>query len=128
MSAVDTATPIGKVEDFPVSSWTMVEVHGREVGVFNTGERFFGVRNKCPHEGAPLCVSKLGGTMLPSRPGRYDYGLDDQVLTCPWHGWQFDVETGEMVFGTGARRLTTYDVELRDGVLYIDGPVRRAAG
>jgi nitrite reductase/ring-hydroxylating ferredoxin subunit len=125
--AADTARPVGRVEDFPAGRWTTVEVDGREVGIFNGEERFFAVRNKCPHEGAPLCVEPPAGTMLPSAPGRYEYGLEGRVLTCPWHGWQFDLENGEMVFGTGTRRLTTYRVEARDGVLYVDGPVRAGA-
>jgi 3-phenylpropionate/trans-cinnamate dioxygenase ferredoxin subunit len=126
-AAADTARPVGKVGDFPAGRWTMVEVDGREVGIFNAGERFFAVRNKCPHEGAPICVEAPAGTMLPSAPGRFEYGLEGRVLTCPWHGWQFDLDGGEMVFGTGTRRLTTYVVEARGGVLYLDGPVRSGA-
>ena len=118
--------PIGRLEDFPPRRWTMVRHGGREIGIFNTGERFYAVRNKCPHEGAPLCVQELSGTMLPSSPRRYEYGLHDRVLTCPWHGWQFDVEDGEMLFGTGARRLSTSAGRVRDGRLYILG--RAAAG
>jgi len=126
-AAAGTGRPVGRVEDFPGGEWTTVEVDGREVGIFNGGERFFAVRNKCPHEGAPLCVTAPAGTMLPSAPGRYEYGLEGRVLTCPWHGWQFDLENGEMVFGTGTRRLTTYRAEVRDGVLYVGGPVRAGA-
>jgi nitrite reductase/ring-hydroxylating ferredoxin subunit len=126
-AAGDTGHRVGKVEDFPDGRWTMVSVGDREVGIFNAGERFYAVRNKCPHEGAPLCVGAPAGTMLPSAPGRYEYGLEGRVLTCPWHGWQFDLENGEMVFGTGTRRLTTYRVEARDGVLYVGGPVRAGA-
>jgi 3-phenylpropionate/trans-cinnamate dioxygenase ferredoxin subunit len=126
MTGAVASRPLGRVEDFPPHRWTLVEVDGRELGVFNTGERFYCVRNKCPHEGAPLCVRELTGTMLPSAPRTFEWGLEDRVLTCPWHGWQFDVESGEMVFGTGARRLTTYELEVSDGVLLLGEP-RRAA-
>jgi 3-phenylpropionate/trans-cinnamate dioxygenase ferredoxin subunit len=111
---------LGPLEDFPAGRWTLVQVRGREVGVFNTGERLYAVRNKCPHEGAKLCVQPLGDTTLPSAPGRYEYGLEGRVLTCPWHAWQFDVATGELVFGTGDRRLTTYPVAVEDGRVVLD--------
>lgn len=118
--------PIGPVERFPPGRWRMVSVRGREIGVFNTGQRWYAVRNKCPHEGARLCLQPLSGTMLPSAPRRFRYGMHDRVLTCPWHGWQFDVESGEMLFGSGDRVLSTYEVLLDGGMLYLDPVPRRA--
>lgn len=121
-------TAVGPLHAFPEGRWTLVEVDGREVGVFNAGSHVCAVRNKCPHEGAPICVQPLTGTMLPSAPRRFEWGLHDRVLTCPWHGWQFDVQSGEMLFDTGQRRLTLYDVEVRDGELYIGRAGREELG
>ncbi|MHB1810013.1 MAG: Rieske (2Fe-2S) protein [Solirubrobacteraceae bacterium] len=117
--ATDAGVSVGRIDAFPVGRWTLVQHEGREIGVFNTGSRLYAVRNKCPHEGAPLCVRALSGTMLPSAPRRFEWGLESQVLTCPWHGWQFDVESGRMLFNTGERRLTTYEAQERDGELYL---------
>lgn len=113
-------TAIGPLSAFAEGRWTPVQVAGRVVGVFNAGGRLYAVRDKCPHEGAPLCVRPLTGTMLPSAPRELCWGLEDRVLTCPWHGWQFDVHTGEMLFGTGGRRLTTYAVTVADGQVLLD--------
>jgi nitrite reductase (NADH) small subunit len=90
---------------------TIVEVHGVEVGLFRVDDAIYAVRNFCPHRGAPVCRGHLGGTMLPSRPGAFEFGLEGRVLHCPWHHWEYDVTTGESVFGVSKSRLVTYQVE-----------------
>jgi nitrite reductase/ring-hydroxylating ferredoxin subunit len=74
-----------------------------EIGVFNLGDRFVAYRNLCPHQGAPVCQGRVGGTTLPSAPGEYVFGRRAKVLHCPWHHWQFDRETGEALFGHRVR-------------------------
>ena len=48
--------------------------------------------------------------MLPSDPLEYVWGLDDQILRCPWHGWEFDLETGKSLFDPEGERVKTYAV------------------
>ncbi len=57
--------------------------------------------------------------MLPSRPQEYRYGLDDSVLRCPWHGWEFDIRTGRSLFDPERMRVTTYPTLVEDGQLFI---------
>lgn len=65
--------------------------------ILRQGEEFIALRDVCPHQGARLSAGQLGGTPLPCRPGEeIEYGRVGQVLTCPWHGWEFDVTTGAM--------------------------------
>lgn len=116
----------GTIDEFPPRAWRVARVGKRAIGIYNTGERLHAVLNVCPHEGAPLCVRPLGGTMLPAAPERLEYGLEDRVLRCPWHGWEFDVETGEMLFGTGSRRLTTFPVTVEGDRVFIDVERRTA--
>jgi nitrite reductase/ring-hydroxylating ferredoxin subunit len=77
------------------------------------------VNNRCPHRGGPLCHGTVGGAPLPSEPHRYVWGLEDRVLVCPWHGWEFDLASGETLFD---RRVAVrgYDVAVEDDdiVLY----------
>ena len=42
-----------------------------------------------------MCVGKISGTTLPSPVYEYDYGREGCILRCPWHGWEFDLKTGE---------------------------------
>jgi nitrite reductase (NADH) small subunit len=111
---------IGAEQEFPAGAWRVVRVLDREVGVYNAGDRLYAVRNRCPHEGARLCVEPLRGTMLPSAPGCYEYGLDGRVLKCPWHGWEFDVTSGERLFGTGGERLRTYELAVECGEVFVE--------
>lgn len=111
---------VGPVADFKTGSWRLARIGGREIGIYNRGDRLFAVRNRCPHEGAPLCIERLRGTMRPSKPGQYDVGHSDRVLACPWHGWEFDIETGSMLFGTGDLRLRRYSVTVEDEVVFVN--------
>jgi 3-phenylpropionate/trans-cinnamate dioxygenase ferredoxin subunit len=93
----------------------VVTLNGIQVGIFNLGDRFVAYRNLCPHQGAPVCVGRVGGTTLPSAPGEYVYGRHGKILHCPWHGWQFDLETGQAL---GHRsRLAVVQLEVEDGQL-----------
>ena len=108
---------ICSVTELPLGSRRIVEIGYRSIGVFNVDGRFYAVRNRCPHQGAPLCRGTLAGTMLPSAPGEYRYGLEGRVLRCPWHSWEFDVTTGEMVFVPDPMRVKTYTVTVEPPAL-----------
>lgn len=106
---------VGQVDDFPPGSHPIVEVGGREVGIYNVDGTFYAVQNLCPHALAPICVSGVTGTNLPSPPGEeFVPGLEGRVLRCVWHSWEFDIATGEALFGTDHRRLKTFPVEVED--------------
>ena len=99
----------------------IVPVGRAEVGVFNVDGRYFAVRNVCPHAGAPLCLGTITGTFLPAQPYEYHYAREGLVLRCPWHGWEFDLESGESFFDQ-RMRVKTYRVveEAGEVVLYTE--------
>jgi 3-phenylpropionate/trans-cinnamate dioxygenase ferredoxin subunit len=111
---------IGPVADFEPGRMRMVDVGGRSIGVYNTGSEFFAVLNVCPHQLAPVCRGTVSGTMLPSEPETLHYGLDHRVLRCPWHGWEFDLRTGETLFREDKRRLRTFPVSVEDGIVHLE--------
>ncbi len=71
-------TPLAKVNDCPPGAGLELVVGERLVALFNVGGQFFALDGVCPHQGGPLGKGTLA----------------DCVVTCPWHGWQFDVRTG----------------------------------
>jgi nitrite reductase/ring-hydroxylating ferredoxin subunit len=99
-----------RAADLPPGSRTVVDADGRSIAVFNVGGRLFALRNTCPHQGAELACGTLGGTMVPSRPHEYVFGLEDRVLRCPWHGWEFDITDGRSLFAPARVRVKTYEV------------------
>lgn len=106
---------VGKVDEIGTGERKIVEVEGRSVGVFNVNGTFHAIRNRCPHQGAPLCKGKIAGTTLPSKPGEYVWGREGEIVRCPWHGWEFDLTTGESVFNPHRMKVKAYEVTLEDG-------------
>ncbi len=112
---------VGHLGEIPDQKALIVDVNGKSIGVFKVDDRVYAVKNVCPHRQAPLCRGTLGGTMLPTNePGHFEYGLDGRVLKCPWHGWEFDIATGQCLFGVSSRRVKVYPVEVRDDQVYVE--------
>jgi 3-phenylpropionate/trans-cinnamate dioxygenase ferredoxin subunit len=107
------------VERLAEADRPLVDAFDTTVALFNVGGRLFALNNSCPHRGGPLCHGIVSGAPLPAAPHQYVWGLEDQVLTCPWHGWEFDLTTGEALFDRRVA-VASYDVAIEDGeiVLY----------
>ncbi len=117
------AHPVGREDDFPLGRFRIFEVAGRSIGVAHTEAGWYAIRNRCPHQGAPLCRGQIGGTMLPSGPDEMRFGLAGRVLRCPWHGWEFDLDSGRSLY-VGGGRAATYPVQISDGTVSVMLPVR----
>jgi len=101
---------IGHVSELVPGERRVVEVEGRSIGVFNVHGQFYALRNRCPHQGAPLCLGAIKGMALPSKPGEYRWGREGEILRCPWHGWEFDITTGRSIYNPHRTRVRTYEV------------------
>ena len=111
MGREKTRHEICSLEALPPGERKIVEVGRRSIGIFNVGGSLYAIRNRCPHQGAELCRGTVGGTMLPTEnPGEYNYALDGRILRCPWHFWEFDITTGEMIFVPEPQRVKKYEV------------------
>src|SRR4051794_15642247 len=86
--------PVAKVGEIAPGERKIIEVTGRSIGVFNVKGRIIAVLNICPHESAPVCLGRVGGTTLVSAPGELCWGREGEILASPWHGWEFDLLTG----------------------------------
>ena len=106
------------LSELPVGAGRLVEAHGKSIGVFNTGRQIVAVLNICPHAYAPICRGKLGGTTLPSKAGEFIWGRENEILRCPWHGWEFDLHSGACL--TDRRRLKRFPVQIRDDKIYVE--------
>nr|WP_181391864.1 Rieske (2Fe-2S) protein [Pseudonocardia dioxanivorans] len=77
--------------------------------------RYHALRNACLHQGAPLSKGTLGPMVDGSAVGQYEPAADREVLRCPWHGYEFDVESGRCPADPARLRLRTYPVAVEDG-------------
>jgi nitrite reductase (NADH) small subunit len=116
---------VGSVSDFPLGVFKIYDIKKRPIGVVRTKAGFFAVRNRCPHQGAELCKGYVTGTHLPSDPQVYDYTDDRAVVQCPWHRWEFDLETGRTVEGVANKRVATYDVHVAGDDVYVNLRARK---
>ncbi|MEN9938074.1 MAG: hypothetical protein RLZZ387_4653 [Chloroflexota bacterium] len=101
---------VGRVAELPPGERRIVEVEGRSIGVFNVHGRFFALRNRCPHQSAPLCLGAVKGMTMPSQPGEYIWAREGEIIRCPWHGWEFDITTGRSIVNPHRVRVATYEV------------------
>ena len=73
-----TLTKVAKKADIPTGTGKVVAAGGKTVAVFNCEGTFYAIDNTCKHRGGPLGEGSLSGT----------------TVTCPWHGWEYDVKSG----------------------------------
>lgn len=110
---------VTRADELDVGDRAIIEIKGREIAVFNVGDGFEAVGNHCPHMGGPTCEGLLSGMVAMNDDGEMVYERENEIISCPWHGWEFDVRTGEHLGGS-KKRLLTYDVVVRDGNVYVD--------
>jgi nitrite reductase (NADH) small subunit len=115
-------------DDLAEGERTTVEAFGTHIALFNLGGEIVAMDNACPHHGGPLCHGRVAGTWLPSEPQVFRWGMDKKVLSCPWHGWEFDLRDGTAISDANVR-LSMYTARLENGhiVLYDRKPARNAA-
>lgn len=118
-SQAATTIEVGREEAFANGERRIVTAGRFSIGVFRVEDRFYALRNACPHEGAELCKGPLTGTNLPThRVGEMNWSACGYVLRCPWHAWEFDIRTGES-FTASRARVKTYPVEVIDGTVVV---------
>ncbi|BCB89879.1 Rieske (2Fe-2S) protein [Phytohabitans suffuscus] len=108
---------VGRASDLGVGEKMAVEVNGRSIALFNVDGRYYGLLNSCPHRGADLCQGRFLPLVTSTMPGKYTYDAERPLLACPWHGWEFDVTTGQSYFDPAGTRGRPYKVEVEKGAL-----------
>jgi nitrite reductase/ring-hydroxylating ferredoxin subunit len=120
---------VAEVGEIPLGGHKLVTVAGREIGVFFVDGEYFALRHRCPHQGGPLCNGRLLRVVESALPGEYAHG-SERLLQCPWHGWEFDIRTGQSWFDPERQRVRRYPVTvegaegLREAVALVPGEYR----
>jgi nitrite reductase/ring-hydroxylating ferredoxin subunit len=93
---------VASINDVPPGQGTAVEADGHTIALFNVSGTFYAIGNTCLHRGGPL------GEGL----------LDEKIVTCPWHGWRFDVTNGAAEANPTAK-VPVYPVKVEGQDLYV---------
>ena len=122
MSAEDVPdgfTKVAEADEIPAGRGIGVDVDGIEVAVFNADGEFHAISNRCAHQSAPLCKAgerKINAehTWTETRGG---VNAEAGTVSCPWHLWSWDLETGENP--ASGSRIATFDCRVDDGDVYV---------
>lgn len=108
---------VGTVSDFENGDRKIIDVNGKSVGVFRIDDQFYAIRNRCPHQFGPLCLGTLAPRAISDGPGDVRMDSGPPLLACPWHGWEYDIATGQSFMGPGRGNMAahTYDVNVLPG-------------
>jgi len=113
---------VATVQEIPPGARKIVTVKGREIGIFNVGEEFFGLINRCPHQGAPLCRGEIVSRLVAPTPGDYRLTRPGEMIRCPWHCWEFDIRTGKSLCDPNSIQARAFDVSAEPGKTLVEGP------
>jgi len=105
MKPPSTFVTVATVNEISPGTGKTVDVNGTWIALFNVGGTFYAVDNTCPHAGGPLGEGRLTG----------------DTVDCPWHGWRFDVKTGERV-GNPNFTVACCHVRVVDGQIQVALP------
>ncbi len=99
---------VTQIENIPLREGRSVQMAGRDIAIFNLGDRFLALENKCPHRGGPLADGIVtGGNVV-----------------CPLHAWKIDLATGDVVNRTDKPPcVETFAVRVENGVVSMEVPI-----
>ena len=112
--------PVCAIEDLPPGTMKLVEAGQFGVGVYNIDGSLYAIANYCSHEGAPLCAGYRTGVNVsdPEALGKIKRIRDGEILRCPWHRWEFDLNSGKLM-SDPRRGIRIYEVDVVDGEVFL---------
>jgi nitrite reductase/ring-hydroxylating ferredoxin subunit len=81
-----------------------VKVKGSDIALFNVEGNYYAIANSCPHSTGPLVEGRL----------------TKNIITCPWHGSQFDITNGQCYSGPATTDVTHYATYIEDNAIFIE--------
>jgi nitrite reductase/ring-hydroxylating ferredoxin subunit len=117
---------VATVDEFKNKNKKIVEVNGTEIGVFNVKEDYYALRNVCPHQYGPVAEGKITNKIVAEVPDRgerveEEYDCGTKVINCPYHGWGFDIETGEHIGDPeNVPQIQKFEVSVEKGRIYLN--------
>jgi len=101
-----------RCEDIPLREGRSVRLAGRDIAIFNLGDRFLAVENRCPHKGGPLSEGIVSGA----------------TVACPLHALKVNLETGAVLNTPDSTQcIEAFQTRVEDGVILLEFPIKPAA-
>lgn len=112
-----------EVDDLDSGERLVVQLEGKEIGVFCRDNEYHAYLNWCPHQGGPVCEGDLTGTQESTFDRETleletEWTQEGEILNCPWHGWEFDINTGDCL-SREKIKLPTYPITVNNGQIIV---------
>jgi nitrite reductase/ring-hydroxylating ferredoxin subunit len=104
-SFVANKVKVANVADVVDGAGLQVDAGGKPLALFKVAGKIYAIDNTCLHRGGPLAEGML----------------QDKSVACPWHGWRFDVTTGQGLTNPAAK-LATYEVLVEGADVFVNIP------
>jgi 3-phenylpropionate/trans-cinnamate dioxygenase ferredoxin subunit len=115
---------VAEVADIPAGGRKVVSVKGRPVVIFNLDGEFFGLLDRCPHQSAELSRGISTGIATSDEPGLATCSRPGEFIRCPWHGWEFDIRTGQSWTDPSRIKARPFNVNVEAGCTLVQGPFK----
>jgi nitrite reductase (NADH) small subunit len=114
------------VDELDEGAVTPITIGGRQLGAVRVRDRVYVFAARCPHHGGPLAHGRVTYPLVSECPGELRIDRDAPAVSCPWHGWEFRLETGRAVADESVR-VKVFPTLVRDARVLVafDGDVRR---
>jgi nitrite reductase/ring-hydroxylating ferredoxin subunit len=114
---------VGRISEFKDGDRRIVFVGDHEIGVFRENGTFYAYSNYCLHQGGPACegltIAKVEERIMPDKTSKGLYFSDTELhFVCPWHGYEYDIKTGECV-SDRRLKLRKYEVIEKGDEVYV---------
>lgn len=124
MTETATRVYVGEVDDFADGDRKLLDAKGAVIAVFRIGDSFVAYENRCLHQGGPVCEGQYFPRMRAVIDEDHRFvgekaEYDSPQLVCPWHSWEYDLRTGEMV-ANRKMRLRSFEVVADGGKVYVN--------
>ena len=120
-------TAVGPAGAVPAGQMREFVVDGLEIVVVNLDGELHAFGNRCPHQGGPLCLGHVLGDAVADTPGEARISADPLRIACPWHGWEYDLDSGQSFMGGAMAGVRSYGVGLERGGSLLEEATARPA-
>jgi len=97
---------VASLDEVPAGQPKLVDLDGTRIVLTRLGDAVYALGDVCSHRGGPLSDGKLSGSRL----------------ACPWHGWMYDVRTGQCLFPGRGASVPSYPVRVDAGAIFVELP------
>lgn len=120
--AAMTRFVIAKIEDVSEGEKIRVLAGKRALVLVQLDGAFYALADRCPHAGASLANGRISGIVESDGPGDYQLCRQGEMIKCPWHGWEFDIKTGQSWSDPQSTRARSFTTKTVSGTNLVKGP------